>query len=194
MKKIFGFSGLITLCLALLGCSPYSVDTAEDDQSSVTSAPSPNLGLYIPNLDVTTEHWGEHLDYHAPLAREAVGLAQGIARLSESIGQILNDVGDGNTAAILESSFIESITTLKNSVDDYPMARYETVVYYQELFSGCVARLDSAFTSPLLLGFEESSARKEAYDAEKVDLDFCLDQLSDLRVMIEYTLKWDAAN
>jgi hypothetical protein len=194
LKKKFGFSGLIILCLVLLGCSPYSVDTAEDDPTLEAAAPSPDMGLYIPNLDVTPEHWGEYLDYHAPLAREVVGLAQGIDRLSESLGQILNDVGDENTAAMLESSFTEPINILKASVDEYPMARYETVVYYQEFFSGCLSRLDSAFASALLLGFEGGSARKETYDANKADLDLCLNQLSDLRGSIEYTLQWDAAN
>ena len=182
------------MILLLSACSPSPVDERAEKPASETAVPSPDFGLYIPNLDVTLEHWGEYLDYHAPMAREAVGLAQGIDRLSESLGQILNDVGEDNTAAILESSFIEPINTLKESVDEYPMARYETVVYYQEIFSGCLARLDSAFASAVLLGYEGSSARKESYDASKAGLDLCLDQLSDLRGSIEYTLQWDAAN
>jgi len=194
LRSTVKFGGLVILSILVSACSPSPVDEPAEKPASETAVPSPDFGLYIPNLDVTPEHWGEYLDYHAPIAREVVGLAQGIDRLSESIGQILNDVGDDNTAAILDSSFIEPIKTLKNGVAEYPMARYETIVYYQEFFSGCLARLDSAFTSALLLGLEGGSARKEAYDAKKVDLDLCLNQLSDLRMSIEYTLQWDAAN
>jgi hypothetical protein len=193
-RKAFGIGGLVSLSLVLIACSPSQVTQPENRGSLEAPAPSPNRGLYIPNMDVSIEHWGEYLDYHAPMSREALGLAEAVESLPNALERMLKDIGGDNTAAVLESTFIDPIGALQMQAEEYPFARYETIVYYQDFFSGCLERLDSTYRSALLLGFEGGSVRNDAYEANKADFDLCMRKLSDLRASIQYTLDWDAKN